>query len=437
MAEMKEKFSIDFEWLGQDTEDPESATFAALKIEVADKVVTTVEDVCAKTVRHSIRASAYHLAEWFAENWWKQRWEPENDTPEWKMAHCIGTVGGGYVWPDASIASDGLIVSTFQHPTRPLASEPVRYLNDFAATVSASLYESVIDGFVSSVIERLHSCKMADTPLELLWKEVNSERTTPDLCNFRKLEALMGFDAGDGNDEQINALLKKTGIFGPSAIEEVAVLSHGGTPQFLEKLKKAAEGSTVRMKVHELGNIRSQISSAIRGETPWQRGASIAKLARQFWNLGEKPVASKKLAELFDLPSAILEDKAPENAFMTVGLRDNENDELKACLDKKWQTGRRFSLARLAGDHIYSEPQERLLPATNSKTARQKFQRAFAQELLCPFDSLCDFLGAGRPSNEKIEAAAAKYQVSPMMIVSTLVNRDVLDKSALMELQSA
>jgi len=42
----------------------------------------------------------------------------------------------------------------------------------------------------------------------------------------------------------------------------------------------------------------------------------------------------------------------------------------------------------LVGDHLYAHAADRVLPATDAGTARQKFQRAFAQALLCPFDTL-------------------------------------------------
>jgi len=64
------------------------------------------------------------------------------------------------------------------------------------------------------------------------------------------------------------------------------------------------------------------------------------------------------------------------------------NGGIKVDLNKPWATGRRFALARLVGDHLYAHAADRVLPATDAGTARQKFQRAFAQALLCPFDTL-------------------------------------------------
>jgi hypothetical protein len=64
------------------------------------------------------------------------------------------------------------------------------------------------------------------------------------------------------------------------------------------------------------------------------------------------------------------------------------NGAIKVDLNKPWAAGRRFALARLVGDHLYAHAADRVLPATDAGTARQKFQRAFAQAMLYPFDTL-------------------------------------------------
>ncbi|MDD3449040.1 MAG: hypothetical protein PHF72_08440, partial [Gammaproteobacteria bacterium] len=88
-------------------------------------------------------------------------------------------------------------------------------------------------------------------------------------------------------------------------------------------------------------------------------------------------------------------------------------------------------LARLVADHIYRSAGDRLLPATDARTARQKFQRAFAQEFLCPFTALSDFLGSTEPTDDRIEEAADLFNVSPLLVKTTLVNRGVLGREVL------
>jgi Zn-dependent peptidase ImmA (M78 family) len=92
---------------------------------------------------------------------------------------------------------------------------------------------------------------------------------------------------------------------------------------------------------------------------------------------------------------------------------------------------RRFELCRLIADGLVASEGDLLLPATVSRTSRQKFQRAFAQEFLCPFDALRERLGPSVPADEDIEDAAAHFEVSPLVIQTTLVNKGILPRDLL------
>ena len=70
------------------------------------------------------------------------------------------------------------------------------------------------------------------------------------------------------------------------------------------------------------------------------------------------------------------------------------------------RTSQRFDLARLVGDHFWAMGNgDMLLPATLAVTARQKFQRAFAQELLCPFEDVRERMAGGVALDELVEEA--------------------------------
>ncbi|HEY6359349.1 MAG TPA: hypothetical protein VIX35_14000, partial [Vicinamibacterales bacterium] len=55
--------------------------------------------------------SGYHAAEWFAWNWCRLRFEPRSGTPEWWRAHKMTAIGEGYVWPNLTIFSDGVMTA--------------------------------------------------------------------------------------------------------------------------------------------------------------------------------------------------------------------------------------------------------------------------------------------------------------------------------------
>jgi len=67
------------------------------------------------------------------------------------------------------------------------------------------------------------------------------------------------------------------------------------------------------------------------------------------------------------------------------------------------------------------------LPTTDTATARQKLQRAFAAEFLCPITTLQEYLN-GDLSEEAIEDAGEHFEVSSVMVRSHLANNGLLPR---------
>ena len=102
----------------------------------------------------------------------------------------------------------------------------------------------------------------------------------------------------------------------------------------------------------------------------------------------------------------------------------------KVVLRSRWETGRRFDLARLLGDRIVRAVNGPLFPATRAFTYRQKMQRSFAAELLSPFEAVDQML-AGDYSMENQQDVAEHFQVSELTIRTLLVNHRRLDRENL------
>ena len=102
----------------------------------------------------------------------------------------------------------------------------------------------------------------------------------------------------------------------------------------------------------------------------------------------------------------------------------------RVALRPRRQTSRRFDVARLVGDQLFSEgifnSTERLSPATRSYSYRQKAQRTFAAELLSPWETVRDMLSDDY-SPENQEQIAEYFTVSPLTI-NTLVANNVGSK---------
>lgn len=83
-------------------------------------------------------------------------------------------------------------------------------------------------------------------------------------------------------------------------------------------------------------------------------------------------------------------------------------------------------MARFLGDYLRPSIEVgRWLASTDLSTSRQKYQRAFAAELLCPLDALSLFLD-GDFSSYAIEDAAANFEVSEQVVTNLLLNNGLI-----------
>lgn len=409
-------------------------TLADLNIRVNDFSAMEVEEIKAQTVSPSARVSAYALAYWLASNWWRLRWEPERDSLTWKMSHKVGAVGEGFLWPDLCFSSDGetIFVHSKSVPFFP-AGQPIRYLNSFDVLVSADEFESGIDDFLERVIERLIAVQAEGADLIGLWKEVLEERRNPSLASRRKLEAIMGFDPDEAPEDLIVSLEHAEKDYGVGAVEEVAAASMRNALADINELWGTPRAESSRLCVPEIETLRQSIRDAIQSSLfPWQRATKAAHIARQVWSIGSGPIATQMLSDIFCFPQNLIDDPSGTRGPMPAGYRNGTADSFNVFLNSPYPTNRRFALMRLVGDHLTAPLNDKLLPAPPStKTQRQKFQRAFAQEFLCPYAELASYLKTEEPSDDAIEDAALYFDVSAQLVKTTLVNKGQLERSSL------
>jgi hypothetical protein len=437
---MNDTMRIEFEWLDRQFGSPmDRAFFAAIGLAIGDAYLTRVDDLGAKTVRNQMRGSVSHLATWFAANWWRLRWEPApagwTKDADWRLAHSIAGSGGGYVWPNAVFASDCDYLEVAASPnSNGVAFEPIRYINHVHARITAAEFEQRVDEFMESVLSRWQSLGLQEEGLPGLWAEVLAERRDPKAYQRRKLEAMAGFDPDAAPDELVEQLLEDQEHLGKSALAEVAAEARHASGDALKVIRDLGRPSTrpkpggFRASVPEL---QVPQSLEVNGDLPWQRAAKLARHAREHWGFGRKPIRNRALASLLGTKTSVFTDSSTVRTHMPLGLRTRKRGTFDIYLDSPISTTRRFAVSRLLGDHLHFPTQERLLPATHAKTSRQKFQRSFAQEFLCPIDALLEKVQTVQPDEDDISEAAKHFHVSPLMIRTTLVNNGQLEREAL------
>ncbi|MBI2685630.1 MAG: hypothetical protein HYX27_04885 [Acidobacteria bacterium] len=424
-ARVRGEFSIDVSWLPAGYGPLEvSATAASIEIKVCDKVATRIDDTWSKSVDNRTRISAYPLALWIASSWWRLQWEtlPLKSTPDtrWKMAHEMPGAGHGYLWPRMRFVSDGAHVSITCTPSNPLSEEPIRYLAAFQDVVSVALFEETLDAFVSLVLSRLESIGAHQTLLHDVWREVTEERSSKKLRRGRLIEARLGFEPDEAPVEIIDRLEGLSAQSGEAAIDEIAPVCAGPNhAAILDEIESLAQSPGIGASPCHLNLPIVNVSMS----PPWKIGQSLARASRKECGLNGKPVSDATLADILGIPGNTISDGMPYSGNHHLGLavRQSEPGRLKLFFRKRNRPARRFEAARLFVDQLVTSETENWLPATDSDTSRQKMQRAFAAEFLCPIDSLRDYLG-GNVSMQSLEEAADEFGVSDLAIKSILAN---------------
>ena len=425
------EISID-EWLARIHGNPiEQATLAQIELRHGGRSLTQLEDRLARTNRPFANLSAYDLAIWLAGNWWRLRWEPERQGVEWRMAHSLAAIGGGYVWPIVTLASDGEQIRIQVRPTRGEEWEPIRYLDSWDLSLPAVDFETALDSFVEIVLARLAGFRISATDLHQLWEELRAERLDPHLISIRRLEALLGFDAGTAPDSLIDGLLVDAQREGRTAVDEVVAGFAGIAPEVLRQVDDGLERHGTRLHNEKVKALAAHLDAWKFAGLPWQRAARAARVARQLWHMDGRPVPNAELVGLVGANTSLITDEKVERVPMGAARRVSDDGETwNAILRSHPETGRRFELCRLIADGLLAPDDERLMPVTKAYTSRQKFQRSFAQEFLCPFDALVEKLGAPSPENppedDDIDDAAQYFNVSTRVIEATLANHGIL-----------
>ena len=409
-------------------ESPEDeATLSRIAVGVDRIRLTQTLDTRTMRVHDGANLSAYRLAEWLTWNWWRLRWEPTHQNVQrdrrlgWRQAHELAGIGGGWLWPNVTVWSDGLRVELDARPSPEVEAEPVRYLASRSAAVSAESFEAGVDDFVERVLARLDECALRGTDLAGAWKELAAERADPESAAYRKIEAFLGCDVDEADPRQVERIVLDGRTLGSAAMAEVAA------DRFLtaDALREEARSAGFDASAVDRARVLRGAWDGGGQRAPWEVGAQAAAALRRREGLGGGPVADRRLADLCATPAQALSETAAAGT-VAFALHEPGGDD-RIVLRSKWRTGRRFEAARLLADSVLVDTGDRLRPATGASTYRQKMQRAFAAEFLCPFGSLIDTLDDDF-SEEARDAAAARFGVSPLAVTTVLANHGVVDR---------
>jgi hypothetical protein len=437
---MNDELTIDFKWMSLALGSAFDRAFAAeIGLALNGQWMTELEELESRTTMTHVRACAHTLAMWLAANWWRLRWEPEPQNAkgnvDWRIAHSVASAGGGFAWPNVIFASNGESLAVASVPrVKPAPFEPLRYLNPVHGRITAGEFEQRVDAFINAVVARHHAMNIEDGGLPGLWADVLEERRDPEATRWRKLEAMCGYDPDEAPAAMIEPLAKDESHLGAQALEEVAAYGRHKTDQVLAQIQTLANQKRSPGRAGFRGSLPDRNrtwKNLAPGERPWRRASLIAGKARQKWGFGSEPISNRKLAELLGTSDKAFKIEGEVRTPVPIAFRRGSDKDIDLFFHSLRSTGRRFAAGRLLGDHCSFAPSERLIPETEAKTSRQQFQRAFAQEFLCPFKALVEKIQTDHPNEDDISEAADHFGVSPLMVRTTLVNKGELEREAL------
>ena len=420
-----------WEAAGQGTAEVLAST-GRLRLQVGDINLTEHEDTFTRTIRQEVLVTAYPLAFWLAANWWRllhepkppERWRPST---EWRLAHEWPAANAGTIWPAVVMASEGDTIQFQASIAAGSRQQSIRYLNTLQVPISIprEQVEAVLDGFINSVLGRLEAWDGIQTELLDLWQEVKDERRDEESSSYRRLEACLGFDPDDAPEALMEQAMRLAATMGPQTFSEIApVYGRSGQGQVpgLQQLQLLLESQAITARL-QLSAIT--IPSLSGSRTPWRRAQLLARALRQKLNLSNQPIPTYVLCDLFGLTTTTFETELPRTRYPIAVAIPGPTGQIALHLRKRNKPARRFELARFIGDVLFTGSRvEAWYVSSDIPTERQKLQRAFAAEFLCPAEGALEQL-CGDYSEPAVEQVAERFGVSPEIVENLIANQEV------------
>ena len=274
--------------------DYERTAFGQVIISAGERTLTELveTDGNMRNYQPGPYTSGYHLAEWLVWNWWRLRWEPRqavNGTPafQWDMAHRMSDIGEGYAWPNITISCDGFQCDLISERSNAKDSPLFSYIGSQLVTVPAAALEKAVSEFVTLVLERLADSSISGANLGTLWEDLTAERNDPEQTRFRRLEALLGFEPDQADEQFIQCRLQSADSLGRDALDELAI---GAADSILSARQIIDTTSQTGFDVNTQCAIRMDCPLGMQwGQAEaWRIGVAAAKAVRQQAGLSDQ-----------------------------------------------------------------------------------------------------------------------------------------------------
>jgi hypothetical protein len=370
------------------------------------------------------------LAFWFAENWWRLRWEPRTSKPSdsWRMAHEMSAIGNGHAWPRVTIWGDRDRVMLLARAEHPGIAGPVRFLTNAVVFTPGPDFEATLDAFFEQAVGIVPAVDRNE--LKALLDALGRERCDIELSRWRRLEAVSGYDPDEAPELLISRLCELETCYRSEDVEEAVAAAPGSSAA--QTLEATVEAATHAPPVDFDKSLNATLLAGKHLDRlkPWELAESVASELRRDLDLGTGPLLNPALGQLAGVSARLLSDHTGTRRRPYALRLSRSASHSTVLLTARWAHDRRFQLARAIGDAIWSNNSQ-LGPISGLSSSRQKFQRAFAAAVLCPVEGLREYLGSEDPEDSDIAAAARHFHVNEMTVRTVLVNKHLMERQRL------
>lgn len=409
-------------------------TFAALSIRVDGRLACRIEDLAAETVRSVLHVPLYPLAEWIVCNWWSLlHEEPAPEATGFASRHCFASAADGFAYPPLWLAAEGPSVRV-NWRVREAPGAGVRFPDAGDSLLDRETVANALADFVQSVCERLDATGIEETYLQREWDTFR--RLEDEERRWCAVAGALGVDPFDPNGFDSDLLERAWKELPRPVFEEL--VSACSAPIFAEHLDwlrcglsalgpaPAIERCAPPFPRERLGQDAPEPEGS--GDPPHETGCRWAREVRDLCGLTvAQPVDPRQVwSEVYEDAKVDLRE-APTRASRIDGLLGiGDSGRMAFYYGPRRGRGERFLLARAIGEGLLgctSGAFTRLV--SPSRTSEQKFNRAFAAELLAPAAFLKQQCVGNRASEEDVTELADVFNVSEWVVRHQLENRGV------------
>ena len=413
-----------------------AATWAALRIEAGDSVVTQVHDFRAQTVRNFVFVPIYPLAEWLATNWWFLAHEFGNPikaaNPAFRRRHALGQNREGYAFPNLEAVPLGARVHLAWSRGQ-LSWSKVKFLNDGSVLLDAQEFRDCCADLIDRAVRRLAALDVNGTLLQEEWSAIQA--ADEEESQFCATAAGLGLDPYSMDESRRRSLLRLADQFHAPLLEEAVTVidpqSIDASGNNIADAMQAAKSNGLRFR--HLESMRQSIKEwqTSSATSSWEAGYNLARQLRQHLGLGADPLNTmENLGNALGESSELIRRATRPVEFPAARLVDgvvtqDNNDAPAFALRSHWADNQRFHFCRALAETLASPNTDSLL--TRAHSDRQQRNRAFAAEFLAPASALREQVSGSIVDGDDLDELASRFGVSTWVVEHQIVNHRIAE----------